>query len=267
MGEVEEIKARAKVVWAAGDYDAVAEKILSVGTELVERAGIGAGDEVLDVACGTGNAAIPAAATGAKVTGLDLTPELFEAARARAEAAGVEVEWVEGDAEELPYDDESFDAVLSTFGCMFAPRQDVTAREMLRVLRSGGRLGICSWSPEGSIGDFFQTITSHMPPTPGPTPLEWGYEPSVKTLIGDSLDEFETARKTVNLLFDSVDAAIDFYTEKFGPLIMAKAALEAEGRWPALREDLERLYERHNAATDGTVIYPADYLMVLGRKR
>src|SRR5919198_1239354 len=157
-----------RTMWGSGNYAAVAERISESGELVVERAGVEPGMDVLDVACGTGNASIPAAEAGARVTGLDITPELFAAGRERAAKAGVEIEWVEGDAESLPFDDESFDVVLSTFGCMFAPRQDLAAREIARVLRPGGRIGICSWTDEGSVGDFFRTVSAHTSPPPPP---------------------------------------------------------------------------------------------------
>lgn len=153
MDEIVEYKQHNRAMWAAGDYAAVQEHIKEVGERIVHRVGVRPGEDVLDVACGPGNAAIPAAVAGARVTGVDLTPELFEPGRKLAAEAGVQVEWVEGDAEALPVDDASVDVVLSTFGAMFAPRHDVTAREIARVLRPGGRLGLCNWTPEGSVGE------------------------------------------------------------------------------------------------------------------
>jgi SAM-dependent methyltransferase len=230
----------------------------------VRRAGVSEGDQVLDVACGTGNASIPAAEAGARVTGLDLTPELFAAARRRAADAGVEIEWVEGDAESLPFDDESFDVVLSTFGCMFAPRQDLAAREIARVLRPGGRIGICSWTDEGSVGDFFRTVSAHTSPPPPPIapPIAWGDEDHVQQLFAGTGIELEFAREEVVFHFDSAEQYVSFYEEKFGPIVMTKRALEAEGRWDGLRQDMLALFEQHNTA-DGLA---SEYLAVTGRK-
>jgi SAM-dependent methyltransferase len=267
MSEISELKQQNRAVWAAGDYDTVAEKILDVGRRIVQRAGVGAGDDVLDVACGTGNAAIPAAQAGGRVVGVDLTPELFEAARARADAAGVEVEWLEGDAEALQFEDESFDVVLSTFGCMFAPRHDATARELARVLRSGGRLGLANWTPEGAVGDFFKTLAGHLPPPPDivqPPPL-WGSEEHVRELLGDGL-ELVLERETVDMHFPSVDEAVAFYETNFGPVVTARELLEPEGRWEAVREEMAAMFERNNSADDGSLLFRAEYLAVLGRK-
>src|SRR5262245_27745193 len=176
--ELSEQKQQAKTMWAMGDYAAVAERIAKAGTDAVEAAGIAEGDTVLDVACGSGNATIPAAQTGAEVTGLDLTPELLEAGKANAAEAGVEIDWIEGDAEQLPFDDASFDVVISVFGCMFAPDHARAASEIARVLKPGGRLGICAWTPEGNVGKMFMTTASHMPPPPAgfQPPLLWGSE-------------------------------------------------------------------------------------------
>lgn len=267
MDSLQQLKQAHRSTWSAGDYDAVAEKVWEVGTRIVSRVGVSAGDEVLDVACGTGNAAIPAAAAGARVTGVDLTPELFEAARARASEAGVEVEWVEGDAEALAFDDASFDVVLSTFGCMFAPRHEVAAAELARVLRPGGRMGLCNWTPEGSIGAFFRTVAGHMPPPPpdfSPPPL-WGTEDHVRELFEGTGVELELDRETVGLRFDSIEDAVAMYETKFGPVIKAREALEPEGKWQALREDLASTFEASNSAAEGVEL-PAEYLVVLGRR-
>ncbi len=171
-----EAQDRARATWSAGDFDAIAQRIWEVGDTLVEKVGVTEGERVLDVATGTGNAAIPAAVKGGVTTGLDITPELLEDARGNAAAAGVEVEWVEGDAQDLPFEDASFDVVLSTFGCMFAPDHRKTAGEIARVLAPGGRFGVVAWRPEGNIGKFFLTIAKYAPPPPEgfqPPPL-WG---------------------------------------------------------------------------------------------
>ncbi len=261
-------KERDRAVWAAGDYDAIAELIWEVGGRLVRRLEIEGGEDVLDVACGTGNAAIPAAAAGGRVVGLDLTPELFAAGRRRAAAAGVEVEWLEGDAEALPFEDGSFDVVMSTFGCMFAPRQEIVARELARVLRPGGRLGLCSWTPEGGVGDFFRTIAAHMPPPPAPQapPTRWGSEEDVRTLFDGSGIALEFEREDVLFSSTSAESYVDMYGRKFGPVLMARRALEPEGRWDALRGDLIALFERLNESRDGLVEWRGEYLVVAGTK-
>jgi SAM-dependent methyltransferase len=270
MQELAEFKQGAQAAWAAGDYDAMMrqEGLYEVGARLVRRAGVGAGQDVLDVACGTGNAAIPAARAGASVTGLDLTPEMLAAARARGGAAGVAVEWVEGDAEDLPFGDQSFDVILSTFGCMFAPRHEVVADEITRVLRPGGRVGFCAWTPEGSIGDFFRAVGQHLPPPPEfvSPPLMWGDERYVRELFEGTGIGFGFEREVAEIGHDSVAAAVDCYATKFGPVVTARALLDADGRWPALRDDMIRLFERHNTSGTGRVVFPAQYLVALGRK-
>lgn len=259
MTDVIEFKQRNRATWAAGDFDAIAERIWGVGARCVEAAGVQPGEEVLDVACGSGNAALQAAEAGAKVTGSDLTPELFEPARRRASDLGVEVDWVEGDAEQLPFGDESFDVVLSTFGCMFAPRHELAAREIVRVLRPGGRMALCNWTPEGFIGGrFFPTVAKYMPPPPDfaqPPPL-WGSEEHVRELFDGTGMGLNFSRDVVRWEFDSGEQALEEHSEKFGPLVMAKAALEPQGRWEPLREDLLGLF--------GDGRYEGEYLIVRG---
>jgi ubiquinone/menaquinone biosynthesis C-methylase UbiE len=261
LSDLARIKQGARATWAAGDFPAVARLTLwEVGPRIVAAAGIGPGDEVLDVACGTGNAAIRAAGAGAAVTGVDITPELFRAGRREAADAGVTVDWVQGDAEELPFEDESFDVVVSTFGCMFAPRHEVAAAEIARVLRPGGRIGITAWTPEGGMGTFFRTVGAYMPPPPpiAQPPVQWGDEEHVRELFAGSAIELEFRRETVEQAqFDSTDEAIDYMASRFGPMIMAREMLTATGRWNLLRAALTRLYERDE---------PLEYLVTLGRK-
>lgn len=265
-----ELKRSARTTWAAGDYDAMMrqEGLYGVGRRLVDRLGIGAGDEVLDIACGTGNAAIPAARAGASVTGVDLTPEMLEIARRRAEEVGVEVTWTEADAEELPFDDGRFDVVVSTFGCMFAPRHEVVADEIARVLRPGGRIGLCAWTPEGAIGDFFVTVGAHLPPMPEfvDPPLAWGDEGHVRELFEGTGIELDFQREVWQIGHDSVDAAVECYTTTLGPTVQARKLAGTQQRWPALRDDMTRLFERHNTSDDTGLVFPAEYLVVLGRK-
>ena len=267
MSDAEQ-RQRARAIWSAGDFDAIAERIWAVGDDLVSRVGVSEGDDVLDVACGTGNATIPAALAGATTTGLDITPELFEDARRRATEAGVEIELVEGDAEELPFDDESFDVVLSTFGCMFAPDHQAAASEIARVLRPGGRAGIAAWRPEGSIGQFFATIAKHAPaPPPGfqPPPL-WGVRDHVESLFSSTPVAVTFEDAVAHFRFDSVEQMFEEYATKFGPVVVLRQALEAEGRWEALRDDLLSLYEQTTRPEDGGVAFDADYLITRGER-
>lgn len=264
--EVEEFKRAQRGTWAAGDYGAIATRIWDVGAHLIERLEIRPGEAVLDVACGTGNAAIPAARAGGRVVGADLTPELFDVARRLAIEAGVEVEWLEADVERLPFPDGSFDVVTSTFGCMFAPRHEVTAGELTRVLAPGGRIGLCNWTPEGTIGEFFATVAGHLPDPPSfaPPPVLWGDEAHVRRLFAGSGLELRLTREVVHLRFPSIEDAVQEYATKFGPIVKARELLEPGRRWPAMREALGELFARHNEADDGTLSYPAEYLMVLG---
>lgn len=264
--QVEQMKNMARTTWAAGNFDRIANKtVWTVGPELVRRAGIVEGEKVLDVACGTGNATIPAARVGATVTGLDITPELLEIARRRAADEGLEIEFVEGDAEALPFDDASFDVVVSTFGVMFAPRHEVAAAELARVTRPGGRIAIANWTPEGAVGTIFATTASHVGPRPGTPPVRWGREGHARELLGG---DFELAfeRTTVEMVYDSVDEGVAFFEENFGPMVMARRQLEPQGRWEALHHDIVALWRR-DEAPDGSVHTIAEYLVVTGNRR
>jgi ubiquinone/menaquinone biosynthesis C-methylase UbiE len=267
--DVEALKASHHAVWAAGDYAAVAELIDEIPpTHLLERVAPGAGDTLLDVATGTGNVALRAAAAGADVVGLDLAPELFETARRRADALGVEVDWVEGDAEALPYDDGSFDLVVSTFGIQFTPRHEVTASELARVCRPGGTIGLCNWTPEGKVGELFSIMSRYLPPAPAfasPPPL-WGSEEHVLRLFADEDVELEFERATTPFLFDSAEHYASFFETNYGPTVKARERLTAEGRWDDCRAEIVEMMERRNVATDGSLEVPGEYLLVLARK-
>ncbi len=260
--ELDRMKQGARATWAAGDYPAIAQRQLwPLGERIVKRIGVAPGEDVLDVACGTGNAALRAAQAGARVTGVDLTPELLEEGRRLAAETGVEIEYLEGDAEALPVPDESFDVVVSVMGCMFAPRHRVTAAELARVLRPGGRLCVTGWAPEGAMGTMFKTLGSHLPAPPpfAESPLGWGSEEHVRELFAATGLEVEFAREqSAFAAFDSIDDEIDFVTAKFGPLIMARRMLEPEGRWQSLLDDLRAFAETRPPT--------AAYLVTTGRK-
>jgi SAM-dependent methyltransferase len=260
MEQLAQYKESVRTTWSTGDYDAMMrqEGLYDVGSRLVKTVGVRPDEDVLDVACGTGNATIPAAAAGARVIGLDLTPAML--ARARERAAGLEIEWVEGDAEELPFEDERFDVVLSTFGCMFAPRHEVVADEIARVLRAGGRLGLCTWTPSGVIGEFFRVVGGYFPPDPTyvDPPLSWGEEDHVRELFEGTGIELSFTREVAVIRHESPSAAVDFYATKFGPVVLARKALD--DRWPALRADLLELFASYDA------VLPAEYLVVQGRR-
>jgi ubiquinone/menaquinone biosynthesis C-methylase UbiE len=264
-----EAKQNARTLWGeVGDYGSIVEKIAVAGRTAVAAGSIGSGDKVLDVACGTGNATIPAAQAGANVTGLDLSPALLDQGRAAAEQAGVEIEWVEGDAEQLPFEDGSFDVVLSVFGCMFAPDHRAAAEEIARVMKPGGRMAVCSWTPEGATGRFFVLVSSHMPPPPDgfQPPVLWGEEAHVREIFeGTGLDlEFE--RAVVPFAGESVESFMAEYEDGLPPLAAAKQALSAEGKWDALRSDLLDLYADLNESGDDSVRYDAEFLVAKGTK-
>ena len=240
MAELTEQKQQARAMWAMGDYPTAAEQIAEVGPRCVAAADVTEDDTVLDVACGAGNATIPAAKTGAETTGLDITPELLVAGKKAADDAGVEIEWIEGDAEQLPFENSSFDAVLSVFGCMFAPDHKDTAAELARVLKPGGRLAVCAWTPGGNIGKFFMTVAKHMPPPPEgfQPPILWGTEDHAREIFDGTGVQLEFERQAMTFEGDSLDAFIAEMETKLPPIVAARAALEPEGKWEALRKEI-----------------------------
>lgn len=269
MDQLDEFKKASRAMWALGDYDEVVrtDGLYVVGERLVRDAAVEPSDRVLDVACGTGNAAVPAARTGAMVTGIDLAPEMLVTASRRAAREGVSVEWQQGDAEDLPFPERSFDVVVSSFGAMFAPRHAVVANELRRVLRPGGRLAMANWAPEGSIGEFFAVTGPYGPALPDfvDPPLSWGDEGYVRELFDGADLDLDLGHEVVRLRAPSVDAAVELYTTHLGPFAQTRRAAEAEGRWPAMREDFAAFFDRHNTADDGSLEWPAPYLVVLGR--
>jgi SAM-dependent methyltransferase len=261
---MEEFKERQRAVWAAGDFATLSEHIRDVGELVVEKAGVEPGMTVLDVACGAGNAAIPAARAGADVTGLDLVPELLEAGRATATAEGVEVAWVEGDAEALPFEDDAFDRVFSTFGHMFAPRHQQAADEMTRVGRPGGAIAICCWTPEGSAGEVSRASGAYMPPPPdfASPPILWGTEEHVRAMFGSATD-FEFERHNAVIRWDSVEGFADYFMDRFGPLVTARQMLGE--RFAELRAEIIAIWTRWNESADGRFVLPQEYLLSIVR--
>jgi ubiquinone/menaquinone biosynthesis C-methylase UbiE len=248
-----------KTMWGSGNYAAVAERITEVGELVVERAGVEAGMDVLDVACGTGNATLPAARAGARATGLDFAPALLAIARERAADAMVEIDWVEGDAQELPFEDASFDRVLSVFGHMFAPDHERTAAEMQRVLRPGGAIAIACWIPEGSIGRMVRTVGELVPPPPGTPPPLWGTEQHVRELLGDA--EFE--RREIEWTDESVESYARFMLESFGPLLNVRELLAERAN--ELDLAFRKFLTAENLADDGTLRFRGEYLLSVAR--
>jgi SAM-dependent methyltransferase len=240
--ELQALKQRHHATWAAGDYAVVAQMVEEVAIAAVDAAGALEGVDLLDVATGTGNAAILAAAKGAHVTGLDLTPELFATARERAAAVGVEVDWVEGDAEAMPFADASFDRVLSTLGVQFAPRHEQVAGELVRLLRPGGRFVLGNWSADGMIGRMFKLFGAALPPPPAfaSPPPRWGDEEHVRGLFAELPVRLHFEGAVARLAFPSPDAYQDFFVANYGPTIKAREVLEAEA-WERLDGDLRAL--------------------------
>ena len=265
---VADFKQRARTTWAGGDWDTVSNTIAAVGPALLDRVGVEPGMDVLDVGTGSGGTvSIPAAQRGATVTGSDLTPELFDAARARAADAGVTVEWVEADAEDLPFPDESFDRVLSTFGHMFAPRHEQAAAQLARVCRPGGVVGTCTWATHGATAEMFKIVGGFMPPPPdfAQSPLLWGDEGHIRQMLEPHGLEVEVFPERVRIEHESAEGYIAMFENDFGPLVMARQVL-GEDRWAELHEAYAQMVARENKATDGSLRLEPDYVITVARK-
>ena len=267
----QELKKRHKAMWATGDYPVMVETfLLPLGPQLVEACGIGPGMRVLDVAAGTGNASLHAAAAGADVVASDLTPELLEAGRKRAEGAGLTLQWEEADAERLPFADASFDVVMSSIGVMFAPHHKAAADELVRVCRPGGTIGLLSWTPEGMIGDLFRTMGPFAaPPPPGaqPPPL-WGSEMHLVELFGDRVDF--TSHNRDNLEITAFQQPHDYgehFKAYYGPTIAARANAERNGKAEEFDVALQQFCDRWNQASDGPARFEKEYLLSVGTRR
>jgi len=254
------VKQRQQQAWASGDFHVVAARIVLVAERLVDTADLHAGWHVLDVATGSGNAAIAAARLGCTAVGVDYVPSLLERGRQRAAAEGLDVSLLEGDAEALPFPDRSFDAVTSVFGSMFAPDHARAAAELVRVSRPGGTIALASWTPDGFIGELFRTVASHVSPPPGvASPMLWGTESHLRELFGDGIASLDVVERTFTFRFRSSEEFVDFFRTWYGPTVKAFAALDGEGR-VALQRDLVELAERHNRLDGGDAIaIPATY--------
>lgn len=265
--EMESLKTRLKAMWSAGDFGQVAKHIEASAEEFIDRLALKPGLRVLDVACGSGNLAIPAARAGAVVTGVDIAPNLLEQARARAEAEGLAVQFDEGDAEALPYADADFDVVVSMFGAMFAPRPGLVAAELLRVCRPGGRVAMANWTPDGFIGRMFKLSGRHVPPPPNmPSPVLWGDEQTVRERLREGVADLQLARRMCAFKYPFPPAeVVEFFRKYYGPTQRAFDALDAEGQ-AALRGDLERLWSEHNQATDDATYVEGEYLEVVATR-
>ncbi len=254
------IKRRQQATWASGDYHMIGTQILIVSELLIEALDLHSTERVLDVATGSGNAALAAARRGCSVIGLDYVPALLERGYKRAEAEGLDVQFIEGDAEALPFDDGALDVVSSVFGVMFAPDQEQTANELVRVCRPGGRIGLVAHTPEGFIGQLFKTIAKHVPPPAGlRSPIQWGTEARLVELFGDRIAEIRTEKRNYVFRDRSPQAFIQYWRRYYGPTLKAFEAVGEAGR-EALEADLLDLIARFNRAEDGSMVVPNEYL-------
>jgi ubiquinone/menaquinone biosynthesis C-methylase UbiE len=254
-------------IWSEGDFAMVANLVYFPSESLAEALEIVPDERVLDVASGSGNAAIAAArrAWGNTVSS-DFVPALLERGRERAAAERLDIEFVEADAQDLPFDDASFDVTISVYGAMFAPDQAKTAAELLRVTKPGGRIGMANWTPEGDVGGMFKTISKHAPPPPGiDPPVLWGTEERVRELFGDGISDLQIERKISRQTFRSSDHYIEFFRTYFGPAKMAFARVGEDGE-QALEDDLRAFLEEHNAAGDRALVLEAEYLEVIATR-
>jgi SAM-dependent methyltransferase len=264
--DVDALKAKLRATWIAGDFGQIAKFLSAEAEKFVNSLGLKPGMKVLDVACGTGNLAVPAARLGATVTGVDIAPNLLEQARERAAAEGLDIKFDEGDAEALPYEDASFDAVVTMYGAMFAPRPELVAAELKRVCKPGGLIAMGNWTPTGFIGQMFKAAAAYVPPPPGMTsPVLWGKDDVVRERFGD-VSKVETKPRIVSFAFPFSPAeVVEHFRVYYGPTNKAFAALDEE-KQAALRSDLEKLWTQNNQATDGTTAVEAEYLEVIATR-
>ena len=261
------IKQRQQATWASGDYTVVGTTLQIVGEMLAEAVDVRSGQDVLDVAAGNGNVTLAAARRFANVTSTDYVPALLDKGRERARAEGLEVRFQTADVEHLPFDTDSFDVVLSTFGAMFAPDHDRTAKEMMRVVRPGGRIGMANWTPEGFIGRLFKVIGKHVPPPPGlKAPSLWGTASHLEALFGSAAAEIRCERRFFNFRYRSAAHWIAIFREFYGPTHKAFAALHAEGAL-ALERDLTALLDELNVGGPASLVVPSEYLEIVIAKR
>jgi SAM-dependent methyltransferase len=261
------IKERQRRTWASGNYGVVAARIVPMAERLVESAGLRAGDAVLDVATGTGNAAIAAARCGREVTGVDFVGTLLERGRERAAAEGLGVNFVEGDAEHLPYPDGTFDAVLSCVGVMFTPDHEQAAAELVRVCRPGGKIALANWTPAGFVGAMFRIVAGHVPPPAGLRPPGlWGTEEHLRHLLGGAVLDLTLTRREFVFRFRSPTEFVEVFRACYGPVLMAFDALDESGR-DRLSVDLATLADRHDREPGPSIALPSEYIEAIATVR
>jgi len=261
------LKNRQHAAWSSGDYAVVGTTLQIVGEQLCEALDLRAGQKVLDVAAGNGNASLAAAHRWCDVVSTDYVPNLLERGRARASAEGLTIEFKEADAEALPFADGTFDAVVSTFGVMFTPNQNQAASELLRVCESGGKIGLANWTPGGFVGHMFKTIGKYTPPPAGvKSPALWGTRGRLVEMFGPAAISIETEPRNFNLRYRSAEHFLDVFKTYYGPMLKAFAALD-EAKRDGLKDDLHDLIARMNQADDGTMVVPSEYLEVVVTKR
>ncbi len=260
------VKEKQQATWASGDYAVIGTSLQIIGEQLCESVDVAAGQTVLDVAAGNGNASLAAARRGAQVTATDYVEHLLERARQRAEADGLPLTTQVADAEDLPFEDGSFDVVLSTVGVMFTPNPERAAGELLRVVRPGGKIGLASWTPEGFIGQMFKVVGAHVPPPAGvPSPLQWGTEARVEELLGAEA-KVEVQRKHFTFRYRSADDFFETFKTFYGPTFKAWGALDADGQ-QSFRDQLISLAEGANRNVDGALSIDSEYLEVVATRR
>src|SRR3954471_1969230 len=264
---MEELKARMRSTWMAGDFGQIAKYSAPHAEDFVQGLPIQAGMRLLDVACGTGNLAIPAARRGADVTGIDIALNLIQQAKQRADAEGLRATFDEGDAEQLPYPDSQFDLVMSMFGAMFAPRPDRVASELVRVCRKGGTIAMANWTPDGLAGRLFALTALYLPPPDGvPPPVLWGDEATVRQRFGTGVSSLRLERRSFAMKFPFPPReTVQFFREYFGPTRVAFSKLDGTAQ-DAYTKELESLWEERNEANDGTTLVASEYLQVIATR-